>query len=397
MARAHEIAIAADAKDFDRGIRDGVIKPLEKAEEALEDLADAADDAGREGSRGLDRLEDALKDAQRQSKKTEDSVDDIGEGGKRGFGKASEAATEFKQEALQNLSEVTSSFDGSMDSVTDLVQGTLGGIASSIPGIGLAGAAAAVGVGAIAGAFGASNQASQEAKARASEWAQAWVDSGGIALNAATKTATALDIITDPDRYSEATENAKNWGVDVGTAIAAMAGETWALDAAQSSLSDTSRRLADEMSQVGIQDQDLVDNMTELSTQTAAGQRSLDALNGAISSGKQQAADYSSYLRLMAENTEGAAVSVDEFGDSVYSLPDGVTVYIDAETGQATTDTAALEQKVYGIKDKNVNINAQVNGMNQVRVDLDALTRSRTVSITAKLNTQFAQSMGWDK
>ncbi|MGV2482255.1 UNVERIFIED_CONTAM: hypothetical protein IGO34_36260, partial [Salmonella enterica subsp. enterica serovar Weltevreden] len=51
MARAHEISIAADAKDFDRGIRDGVVKPLEKAEQALEDLADAADDAGRDASR----------------------------------------------------------------------------------------------------------------------------------------------------------------------------------------------------------------------------------------------------------------------------------------------------------------------------------------------------------
>ena len=47
MGKAHEIAIAADAQAFDQGIRDGVIKPLDKAEEALKDLGDAAGDAGR--------------------------------------------------------------------------------------------------------------------------------------------------------------------------------------------------------------------------------------------------------------------------------------------------------------------------------------------------------------
>ncbi len=64
---------------------------------------------------------------------------------------------------------------------------------------------------------------------------------------------------------------------------------------------------------------------------------------------------------------------------------------------RATEDIQRVENKVNEVDGQEAVVNARVNGLNQVRVDLDALTRSRTVSITAKLNSQFSQTMGWDK
>ncbi|WP_171011073.1 hypothetical protein, partial [Microbacterium sp. Beta] len=82
-------------------------------------------------------------------------------------------------------------------------------------------------------------------------------------------------------------------------------------------------------------------------------------------------------------------------GNTIFKLPGDVEVAVNAKTQQATTDIQRVGDAANSVPD--AEINARVNGLNQVRVDLDALTRSRTVSITAKLNTQFAQTMGWDK
>ncbi|MGB3375929.1 MAG: hypothetical protein WBA87_12435, partial [Microbacterium sp.] len=62
MARGHEIKIAADTRDFERGIRDGIIDPLDDSERAMALLGDAAEDAGRDGARGLDKMGDSADD-----------------------------------------------------------------------------------------------------------------------------------------------------------------------------------------------------------------------------------------------------------------------------------------------------------------------------------------------
>ena len=402
MAKGIDISIAADTRSAMSAINRGLIDPLEDASEALEQLGDDGQDATRDLERGMRdaqrrtddaadeirKLRDELNRAGRQGKNTGDDISD-------GFRRAEEGAEEFKDEANSTAREAAASFDGSAESIADAFQEIA---ANAFAGFGPAGAAAgllaAAGIGLAASGFEDMQEAEEESKRRVGEWAQAYIEAGGKVLNAATTTAAGLDIATDPDRFAKAKENAKNWGVDVSVAIAAMAGETWALKAANDSLAETEKKLQREMENTGIQYPELVDNLTDVTLAASSGRTELDKITGEMTRAGEQADAYSRYLAEVARNTEGATTTTDEFGDSVTSLPDGTTIYIDAETGQATSNVDAIEKKIYSIPP--AEINAYVKGAEQVRIDLDALTKPRTLTVTAKLNAQFAKTMGWD-
>lgn len=402
MAGGYTVGIASETKAFKQGIESGVIDPLEDAQKELLELGK---------SRGPEQLERAMKDAEKATERLKDETKDTADAIERDFRDsyrsvkrssddgmrgAKEGMEDFKQEANQTARESAASFDGSAESIVDVFQEIA---ANAFGGFGPAGAvaglAAAAGIGLAMAGFEDVQQAEEESKQRAGEWAQAYVEAGGKVLNAATTTAVGLDIATDPDRFTQAKDNAKNWGVDVSVAIAAMAGETWALKAANDSLVETEKQIQEEMANTGIQNQELVDNLTDVTVAASQGRTELDKITGEMQRGGEQADAYSRYLKSVADNTAGATTKVDEFGDSVTSLPDGTTIYVDAETGQATTDLDLIEKKAYGVPDAVVN--ARVTGQNQVRVDLDALTRPRTVTVTAKLNAAFAKTMGWDQ
>lgn len=390
MARAHEVAIAADAKGFDQGIRSGVIKPLEEAEKALDDLADAADDAGRDGSRGIDKLEDALKDAQREAKDLGDAGDDAGDDIKKGMRRAEEGVEDFKQEAQQSIRETAASFSDITDAA-DLLQEVAANAFSGFGPAGMiAGTAAAIGIGAAVAGFEAVGEAEEESRARAAEWASAYVEAGSRILSTAMSVAKQTDIATDPEMYAKATENAKNWGVDVSVAIAAMAGETWALNAANDNLTKSQAKIAEEMRETGTQLDWTNESLVELSTRTFDGQRAFDELSGEMQRGAEQAAALSESLKLTARNTDGAKESVDEFGDTVVSLPDGTTIYIDAETGQATADLDLIEKKVYAMpSDKEITATIKAS-VDQAQRDLDGFfvkNGGREIKIKGKVVT----------
>lgn len=119
------------------------------AERALGDVEDAADDAARVIDRDLTQ---ALRDAEDASADAGRGMgDNISQGAADGAEGGSETIGEFKEEATANFAEVASSFSGDMGSAVDLVQGTLGGLAGSIPGgLGLALGGLAIGAGAFA-------------------------------------------------------------------------------------------------------------------------------------------------------------------------------------------------------------------------------------------------------
>lgn len=130
-----------------------LVSNMKKAGESVEDVSDALDDLAKDGGRDGEKLERTFKDLAREAKKTDKAVQDIGDRSGGGFAKAGAASGEFKDEALSNFSEVTSSFDGSMSSISELAQGTLGGVAANLPGIGVAAGVAAAGLGAITARF----------------------------------------------------------------------------------------------------------------------------------------------------------------------------------------------------------------------------------------------------
>jgi phage-related protein len=214
MGKAHEVAIGMDGREFDEGVRHGIIKPIEEAARALDDL-------GGDGARDVGKLEDAIKDAQDQTKKLDRSVEQVGDGTRKSFGKASDNVGEFKDEAKQNFSEITSSFDGSMESISELAQGTLGGLASSLPGIGAAAGIAALGIGAITEELTNTAERSKEIKEGI---IQDFVEIGD-ALDKEAVDARVRDILNAEGTRKEAQLLADIMGITVGQAVLAMAGD----------------------------------------------------------------------------------------------------------------------------------------------------------------------------
>lgn len=369
MTKGIDISVAADTQSAMSAIRRGVLDPLEDVSEALEQLE-------KDSKSSTDDLEKGMRDAQRGTDRTKKEIDDLRDELKRagrsgrdagrdiddGMDDAKRGVGELKDEANSTAREAAASFDGSAESIADAFQEIA---ANAFAGFGPAGAvaglAAAAGIGLAVAGFEQAAEAEEESKRRAGEWAQSYVDAGGRVLTAAVTAGKALDIATDPERFEEAKRNAKDWGVDVGVAIAAMSGENWALDAAQRSVNDRLEEFDRISGDAEHSAAGLMEANTELGGSVQNGASSLERLKGEMQTGAQQADAYSRYLSEVAQNTAGAKRETDEFGDSVYSLPDGTVIYIDAETGQATTDTEALEKKIFGIQDKTVRIDADTS------------------------------------
>lgn len=217
MAGGFSVAIGSDTRLFEQGVKTGVIEPVEDAQDALQDLAKAADKTG--AAKGLDKLGDAGKDAaddiEDAAKNADKALDKLGQSGKdagndleaglkgaqsetakttadykemtekiraetakikaqskQDFEGAGGATGEFKDEALQNFSEVTSSFQGDMTSITDLAQGTFGGLASLGGPASLVFGGIAVAVGLVGQALTQSGEDSDEFKEKIQDLAQ---------------------------------------------------------------------------------------------------------------------------------------------------------------------------------------------------------------------------------
>jgi len=313
MSKRIELPMALETSGIAKGAKDG--------ERALKDLEDAVADTSRGGARDLDKLEDELKDVQRQSEKTERSVDDIGSVGKSGFGKAGEAAGEFKDEALSNFSEITSSFDGSMESLGELAQGTLGGIASSLPGIGLAAGVAAAGIGGITNYL-------QEAADKSKEIRDSIIADFlelGDALDDEAVNRRVQDILGDTDGDMKAAKLLAQLLTDLtgttyttGQAALAMAGD---FDAAGAS--------ADQVA-------DAIENASgSVETATWEALRNYVRSTGdAMTAGREAADAQADALRRNQAQAEGAAQSAQNLSNRLRGIPDAKTVKLDADTSR---------------------------------------------------------------
>jgi hypothetical protein len=181
------IGIASETGAFKKGVESGIIEPLE-------DAVDALDDLGK--SKGTDKLEDGFEAAQRSSKElkkevaeTADNIDRefkksyaaMKNSSANGTSKAKADLEELGREARMNASETFSSFDGSAESFADGIQGTLGGVVSSLGPIGAAaGAAAAIGVGLAMAGIQKTKEESEALKEKISELTGEFIDSGQV-------------------------------------------------------------------------------------------------------------------------------------------------------------------------------------------------------------------------
>jgi hypothetical protein len=172
MAKGIRINFLSDVKDFLRGTKD--------VEKELDEVADSLDDVAKDGDKATEKLEKSFKDmAKEASKAGKDAQDGLGKGFKGAAAHGGEAAQEIKDEFKSNLSEVTSSFDGSVESMGDLVQGTLGGLVGSLGPLGIAvGAAGALGVGVLIAKITEAAEEAESAKQRMRDLGIAMIESG---------------------------------------------------------------------------------------------------------------------------------------------------------------------------------------------------------------------------
>lgn len=168
--------------DIPDGVKDAARDVDRESKKLGDGLADGVDRGVNDSKDHLDRLEKDFKSAVRDIQRTDGKGglgQNLADDARKGTRQATESVETFSDEAKSNLSEVASSFTGDMQSVTDLVQGTLGGVVSDLGPLGLvAGAAGAAGVGLIGQAITNAQERQEALKAKTAELAQAMIDGG---------------------------------------------------------------------------------------------------------------------------------------------------------------------------------------------------------------------------
>lgn len=365
MARSPlEVAIASDTKAFQQGVETGIIVPLEDAIKKLKDLGDAD---------GAEQLEKALKSAQRQTaqladesartareidQKYRDAYRSMKQEATESLDGLSGASREVGAELTQNIGETFSSFRGDAEDFAQIVQDTLGGLAGSLGGLPAiaATAAGAAGLGLIIGAFQSAQEEQEKLSEKAGEWAAKYIEAGSTVLSVSQQVAEIQDIWTN--QYDVLVANAKKWGVSNEVAANAMAGIPGALD----QVSESIGKMRDAYDAGALdRTKDMNSTLDKQKKALDEAQSAYDAIAGAMSRGAEQASGASASLVALAENTQGATKTVDEFGDRIYALPGDVKVYVDAQTGQATTDLDAIDKKIYSTNGKVAWLDVRVN------------------------------------
>lgn len=351
------VVINSETKGFKQAVQNGIIEPLEDAEKALEDLGK---------SRGPDQLEREMKTAQRSTEDLQDELTeaardldklgfaarDAGDDGRRGLDRIKAGAQEVQQEVGQNLGEAVSSIRGDFSDLGQVGQDTLGGLAatvSSMGPLGLAGAfalaAGAVGLGAFTAGQEEAAEKQEELNAKAAEWADAYTASAGRIVDASHVVAEIQAIATDPDRYKEARDAAKEWGVDIPTAMRAMAGDADALAVAQQSLAERTKEASEALEGTTSSASILGGAIKVLPEDIRDGQKRLDELNGTMAAGRLQALNAAQALYDYATATGTATGETDDLGNKIIELPSGKTIVVDAQTQTAYEDLDAIERR----------------------------------------------------
>lgn len=170
--------------DADLGTR-GFLKGTKDMEAALEDVSDELENTGKEGDKSLEKLSDKLAEAAKAAKNAGNDIQKgLGGGTKKGAQEAVQATEVVQKEAVANLSETVSSFDGTLSSFASGIQGTLGGIIQDLSGMGLAlGVAGAVGVGYLIKEFEKAEIDAERMKERMSQMAEQLIETGDVSLD----------------------------------------------------------------------------------------------------------------------------------------------------------------------------------------------------------------------
>lgn len=395
MARGDDIniGIAGDASKFIRETGD--------VEDALKDVADALDDMARDTKRGgedaeraVSDLEDSFDDARKKARDLGDAGDKAGADVEKGMKRAEGGVKDMGREAESTATEAAASFDGSAESIGDAFQEVA---ANAFAGFGPAGAvagiAAAAGIGLAVAGFEQTAEAQAESEEAIAGWADKFIEAGNRIITNSQVMAEVVAIATDPERYKEAAENAKNWGVDEGTAMRAMAGDAAALAVTQETVNARRERFTEILEENATGSGNSYDKMQKLTEaeqalvdQHSAGIASWEKLTGEMAAGEERARTVSDAFLGMIDDASGAAIQVDELGNKVVTLPDNTQIFIDAKTGQASQNVSGFKGKLDEIpKTKAIVVNGTVS------LDKSAITNYRP---TVRVNVEGYDRFG---
>lgn len=365
MANGISIGIAADARDFSTAVKNGVVKPLEDADNAIRDmardgarldeLADNMQDAQKATSKFDGELKDAIGDMKKASRASRDFGDDSGDG----FRKAGRNVEEFKDEARQNFSEVTSSFDGSMDSVIDLAQGTFGGLASSIAGpLGLV---AGLGAAALGGIFSSMSTSATEnaekAKQTIEDMFQDMTESGQDFVSQDYVNQKIQEIIGNQDELNKVKEQASRAAISQQTALRAEAGDQDALNIALEAAKEKYAAISERIDTVVKNGGQVSGELRDQSGAAADLVQHYQDLANNQDTAKAKADLYRSATSATAASMGEASKAADGLTMSINAMPKNVTLNVDATTAAAEAKINALKRQY-----NNGEINIYVTG-----------------------------------
>lgn len=364
------IAVAADTRDFVKGVGGDMPKALEKTADALDSLA-------KDGAKAGDNLERGMRDAQKATEKAEDefkqlaraqkkAADEGGEGFSRATRKSTEEAGgaihEFGDEAKQNIGETFSSFRGDAQDFAQVIQDTLGGLTTGLEGIpGIAAVAAgAAGIGLIMGAIENADQASQQWRQDVADIATDLIENGSKAVPSIGYIADALkQAATNADgtglTLKSVRDEAEKLKVPFGLLARAKVGSKEDLDAQIKGL----KRLRDEAQGAGQDYGNFASAMGNTSRGSkAAIQDQIDDLEKVRKKTKEAAEEQREWAAAGGPQLEAKAKLVDNLNDSYDSAAGAVDDYVDAETGVFNVDAYidAMQQKQTALKEYQDNL-----------------------------------------
>jgi hypothetical protein len=233
-----KIGITSETQAFTAGVKSGVVKPLQDVEKAADDAGKAGDDAGDQITKAMQDAQNSTTKLSREYKQTARDIQEASRTSSRAVQtdfddterRGAESFKELGNEGRQNLSETLSSFDGSTQSFIDGIQGTFGGIVSSLPGIGAAaGVAGALGIGLISSAFQNAQAEADLLKQRTQDAFDDMIESGNQYVSTNFTNEALKDLTQDQAKVNQATKDAKALDLDRATILRAQVGDAQAL------------------------------------------------------------------------------------------------------------------------------------------------------------------------
>lgn len=329
MPKGLSLDIAANTRDFQRGIKD--------VEGALDQVADSLDDASRDGDKSAEKLERSFSDAQRDISRTSKTMgQDLTTHVKEGTDGAKEGLDDFKGEASQTAKETAASFDGSAESIVGAFQEVA---ANALGGFGPAGAAAglaaAAGIGLAVAGFQKTDEANQKLKEHVADLAAEFIDAGGEGRASLGYIADKLkEMATQTDDTELSLAGIRKQSDDLKVPFKDLA-QTYAggtdnlseqIDKVDELIAATARAGAKEMENSGAFSAATTSKMNDLQAQ----KESLERVQTATADARQEEADW---LAAGGPEMQAKAQLIDNINSSYDDAAGSADDFINKETG----------------------------------------------------------------